>query len=80
MPNQVKVEDIKELVQSLDKLPVGIFKTSLNLATYNFTNNLVNLISAKNIDIAAEYVTQLYEEIKLLKDIDVKLKALKLIH
>lgn len=71
LPNQVKVEDIKELVQSLNKLPVGIFKTSLNLATYDFTNNLVNLISAKNIDIVAEYVTHLYEEIKLLKDVDV---------
>ena len=55
----------------MNKLPVGIFKTSLNLATYDFTNNLVNLISAKNIDIAAEYVTHLYEEIKLLKDVDV---------
>ena len=55
----------------MDKLPVGIYKDSLNLAIYNFKSNLVNLISAKNIEVATEYVTHLYEELKLLEDIDV---------
>lgn len=71
LPYQIKVEEIKEFVKSLDKLPVGIYKDSLNLAIYNFKSNLVNLISAKNIEVATEYVTHLYEELKLLEDIDV---------
>ena len=71
LPDQIKVEEIKEFVKSLDKLPVGIYKDSLNLAIYNFKSNLVNLISAKNIEVATEYVTHLYEELKLLEDIDV---------
>lgn len=71
MPNQIKVEDIKEYITSIDKLPVGIFKTSLNLATYDFKNNLINIISAKSIDTVAEYIIHLYEEIKMLPDVEV---------
>ncbi len=71
MPNQIKVEDIKEYITSIDKLPVGIFKTSLNLATYDFRNNLINIISAKSIDTVAEYIIHLYEEIKMLPDVEV---------
>ena len=73
LPSQIKVEDVKELVTQLDKLPIGIYKTSLGLATYDFKNNLVNIISAKNIDIVAEYITHLYEEINLLENIEITL-------
>ena len=73
LPNQIKVEDVKELVTQLDKLPIGIYKTSLGLATYDFKNNLVNIISAKNIDIVAEYITHLYEEINLLENVEITL-------
>lgn len=73
LPNQIKVEDVKELVTQLDKLPIGIYKTSLGLATYDFKNNLVNIISAKNIDIIAEYITHLYEEINLLENVEITL-------
>ena len=62
---------IKEYVSSIDKLPVGIFKTSLNLATYDFKSNLINIISGKNIDIVAEYITHLYEELKMLPEVEV---------
>ena len=71
LPNQIKVEDVQELVTQLDKLPIGIYKSSLGLATYDFKNNLVNIISAKNVDVVAEYVTHLYEEFNLLKDVEV---------
>lgn len=71
LPNQITVEDIKEYVSSIDKLPVGIFKTSLNLATYDFKSNLINIISGKNIDIVAEYITHLYEELKMLPEVEV---------
>ena len=73
LPSQIKVEDVKELVTQLDKLPIGIYKTSLGLATYDFKNNLVNIISAKNIDIVAEYITHLYEEINLLENAEITL-------
>lgn len=73
LPSQIKVEDVKELVTQLDKLPIGIYKTSLGLATYDFKNNLVNIISAKNIDIVAEYITHLYEEINLLENVEITL-------
>mgnify|MGYP004626344091 FL=1 len=71
LPNQIKVEDVRELVTQLDKLPIGIYKASLGLATYDFKNNLVNIISAKNVDVVAEYVTHLYEEFNLLEDVEV---------
>lgn len=71
LPNQIKVEDVRELVTQLDKLPIGIYKASLGLATYDFKNNLVNIISAKNVDVVAEYITHLYEEFNLLEDVEV---------
>lgn len=71
LPNQIKVEDVRKLVTQLDKLPIGIYKASLGLATYDFKNNLVNIISAKNVDVVAEYITHLYEEFNLLEDVEV---------
>ena len=71
LPSQIKIEDIKQYVKQLDKLPIGIYKSNLNLATYDFMSNVVNVISGKNIDVVAEYITHIYEEINLLKDVEI---------
>ena len=71
LPNQIKVEEIKCLITQLDKMPIGIIKSNLNLSTYDFKNNFMNIISGKNIDVVAEYVTHLYEEFKLLDNVEI---------
>ena len=71
LPKQIEINDIKEYITKLDKLPVGIYKKNLSLATYNFKNNFINIISAKSIDVAAEYVSHIYEEITLLNNVEV---------
>ena len=71
LPKQIKVKDIQEYITQLDKVPLGIYKSSLKIASYDFKNNFMNIVSAKNIDIAAEYITHIYEELNLINGIDI---------
>lgn len=46
-----------------------MFKSNLNIATYDFKNNFINIITAKSIENATEFVTHLCEEFKLIKNV-----------
>ena len=69
LPAQIKIDDVKEQINQLEKLPIGMFKSNLNIATYDFKNNFINIITAKSIENATEFVTHLCEEFKLIKNV-----------
>lgn len=71
LPKMITIEDIKEKITSLEKLPVGMYKSNLNLATWNFKNKLVSIITTKNIDNISEYILRFCEEINILKNVNV---------
>ena len=71
LPKQIKIEDIVKNIKGLDKVPLGIYKSNLNLATYDFKNNFVNIISAKSIELSAEFVSHIYEELNIINGIEI---------
>ena len=68
LPNKVTFEDVKGSFTDITKVPIGIDKKTLNIYTYNFKKNFINIITAKNVDIAAQFLSHILEEIKQLKD------------
>ncbi len=73
LPEILKIEDVKEHITQISKLPIGMYKSNLNIALYDFKNNFINIITAKNIDLATEFFSHIYEEMLELKDISITL-------
>ena len=68
MPKKVMIEDIKNYITDMSKLPIGIAKSNLEVYSYNFNNKKVTLISSKNIEESSIVAIHLIEAIKLIKD------------
>lgn len=71
LPNIVMFDDVKEKLKDLTALPIGINQKSLEISTYNFKKEFINIVTAKNIDIAIEFMTHIIEEIKQLESVNI---------
>lgn len=73
LPSRVSFEDVKKALKDLSTIPIGINKKNLEISTYDFKKQLINIVTAKNIDIATQFISHIIEEIKYLKDVNVVL-------
>ena len=73
LPNKIEVQDLAEHLKGLESVPIGLVKTNLDVYTYNFMENFVTLISAKNMADAIELTTNILEEIQDLKNVKVNI-------
>ena len=71
LPDVVNIEEIKDELEDISLLPIGINKKNLNIYKYDFRKNLINIITSKNIETSVEFTSHILEEIKLLKDVSV---------
>lgn len=71
LPDIVTYEDVKVELKDLSNVPIGINKANLAINTYNFRRNLINIITAKNIDMAVQFTSGIIEEINQLKNVEV---------
>jgi len=71
LPNKVTFEDVKLELKNLSTVPIGINKNNLEVCTYDFKKNFINIVTAKNIDIAVEFISHILEEINQLKDVNI---------
>ena len=73
LPDRVSLENVQYALKDLTTVPIGINKKNLEVFCYDFKKNFINIITAKNIDVSAQFVGHLLEEIKLIKDISINL-------
>ena len=66
LPDRITVEEVKNQIKSLKKIPLGIFKNSLNWCEYNFEKRFITLITSRKIKDAGNYAIAILEELKLL--------------
>lgn len=71
LPEKVIAKDMINYLKDLSSVPIGVNKKNLDVFTYDFRKNLINIITAKNIDISSEYVLHILEEIKQLSDVNI---------
>ena len=70
LPNMVNIQEIKDELEDISLLPIGINKRNLNIYKYDFRKNLINIITSKNIETSVEFTLQILEEIKLINDVN----------
>ena len=71
LPDIVTFNDLKQVLKDLKTVPIGIAKKSLEIFTYNFKKDFINIITGKNIDIVSQFVFNILEEMKQLKNVSV---------
>lgn len=71
LPDIVTFEDVKSELKNLKTVPIGINTDTLETETYNFKKDFINIITAKDIDNAAQFVSHIVEEIKQLENTEV---------
>ena len=73
LPSRVTFEDIKEELNGLEQIPLGLDKKTLNVIKINLKKHFINIITSKNIEISARYTSYIIEEIKHIKDVSIVL-------
>ena len=71
LPEKVASKDVVEQLKDLSSVPIGIGKKNLNIYTYDFRKDLINIITAKSIDASAEFTIHILEEIKQLENVNI---------
>ncbi len=61
LPKVVNVDYVLKNIKTLKSVPIGVYKKSLKLATYDFDNNYINLISANPITNTNYFINGLLE-------------------
>ena len=73
LPNKIEVSDIKNYLNGLEKVPIGLLKKNMDVYYYNFIKNFTTVISAKNMADAIEFSRYVFEEINDLKNVKVNI-------
>ncbi len=59
LPSKVSFSDVTSEPYDLSKMPLGLNKESLSIYRFDFSKQLINVISGKNIETISEYVQNL---------------------
>ncbi len=73
LPNKVTWEDVENSFTDLTTVPIGIAKKSLTAFTYDFTKNLIHIITSKNVEDSIEFTLHILEGLKQLKEIEINI-------
>ena len=71
LPDRVRLEEVKKFIKGINKLPIGLRRKDIGLETYNFKENFVNFISGNDRDEIIQYASNIIDEMKLIKDIEI---------
>ena len=63
--------------QRLWRVSLGLRKKDLELETYDFKENYVNIVTADEKEVAFQFGMNLIEEMKLIKDLNIILSIMK---
>ena len=69
LPETVTIEHVKNELKDITSIPIGISDKTLKVVKYDFTKQMIDIITAKNTDLVVNYTTGLIEELQKLKDI-----------
>ena len=67
LPEKVTISMINNDLKSIESIPIGIEEETLEISTYNFTKNLINLINAEDVDALTSFTKLLIKELSIIK-------------
>ena len=73
LPNHVRMEDISNKITDLKNTPIGIYKSSLEVSTFNFSKNPISLVSCQEISVLDRFIPSLAKVIQNMYNVEVYL-------
>ncbi len=70
LPNHVRMEDISNKITDLKNTPIGIYKSTLEVSTFNFQKNPISLISCQDISVLDRFIPSLAKVIQNMYNVD----------
>ena len=71
IPEKVTFKDVEEYLKGLSKIPIGITQKDIKIYSYDFKKDFINLITSRNMDDAIQFTTNILEEIREIKNINI---------
>ena len=71
LPDKVTFENVRIGLKDISQVPIGIIQKNLKIALYDFKRNFATMITSKNMDDAVQLTSNILEEIKSLKSINI---------
>ena len=73
LPNHVRMEDISNKITDLKNTPIGIYKSTLEVSTFNFSKNPISLISCQEISVLDRFIPSLAKVIQNMYNVELYL-------
>ena len=70
LPEKVTFKDLKSDLNDISSVPIGITDRDLKIFNYNFTKNIINIITAKSFDDASKFSGFVLDEIRQLENVN----------
>lgn len=70
LPDVVKMENLNVEINDLSSILIGLRKKDIKPELYDFKNNFISIITAKNLEDAQQFASNIWREINTIKDID----------
>ncbi len=71
LPDVVTGFDISYDLNGISKVPIGIAKKTLNVYSYNFTRNVLNIITSKSAESVKNFTKEFLDIVKDVPDIEI---------
>ena len=71
LPEKVTIEDVKDKIEDLTNVPIGLDRKTIEICNYDFKNNIINIVTGKNIDTSSQFIFNLLEVLKQIKNIEI---------
>ena len=73
VPNLVTIDSVKDKIKNTSAVPIGISEKNVKPFLYNFEENIVNIITAKDIECIKPFIISIMSVFKLINNVDVVL-------
>ncbi len=71
LPNIVKAEDLKTKINDITNFPIGLRKKDIKPELFNFKDNLITIITGKDLDEATQFASNIWEKMNNIKNINI---------
>ncbi len=71
LPDIVKTENLKTPFNDLARFPIGLRKKDIKPEVYDFQDNFITIITAKSLEEAIQFASNVWQKITNMKNIDV---------
>lgn len=73
LPNVLKVSEVQSYLKGISNVPIGMVSADLSIYIYNFVQNFITFVCAKEINDCVKFVTNIFKLLESLKDIKIKI-------